>query len=74
MDESLGPTLEEAVREASAWLDLDGVEGVAESEVAGEPCILVLTSDEAGELAAALPERFSGFAVVVRRKRGLRSM
>ena len=57
------PDLPAALAEAEAWLELPGVEGVAEGRVAGRPCITVFVSDPA--LAERLPRALRGVPVVI---------
>ena len=57
-------TLEEAVRAASAWTELDGVEIVGASKTReGKDCIFVQVSSAAA--AARLPKTFEGYEVVI---------
>lgn len=60
----MGSGIQAALDEAAAWLDYDGVEGVAEGERNGAPCILVLTSCDPAELTEKIPKKFKGFPVV----------
>ena len=54
------------IDEASAqWLSIQGVEGVAEGEKDGKPCILVMTSAEPSELSSKIPDTFKGYVVVL---------
>ncbi|MDH3710719.1 MAG: hypothetical protein OER04_12560 [Cyclobacteriaceae bacterium] len=54
------------IDEASAkWLSIQGVEGVAEGEKDGKPCILVMTSAEPSELSDKIPDTFKGYVVVL---------
>lgn len=55
--------IEQAVDEASRWVEIDGVEGVAQGERAGRDCILVLVSRS--EIARRIPETLHGFPVVI---------
>jgi hypothetical protein len=59
-------TLAAAIAKAAVWLDLDGVEGVAQGESRGEPCILVLASRPAPEVCRRIPPTFEGFRVLIR--------
>lgn len=59
-------SLEAALAKAAAWLERDGIEGVAQGEIHGEPCILVLASRPAGELGERVPTRLDGFPVMIR--------
>lgn len=59
-------TLGAAIAKAAAWLELEGVECVAQGESGGEPCILVLASRPAQELRARIPAAFEGFPVSIR--------
>jgi hypothetical protein len=55
--------IEEAVRMAAAWADIDGVEIVAQSERDGKDCIQVYVSRK--DAARELPENYLGYPVVV---------
>ncbi|HET6303278.1 MAG TPA: hypothetical protein VFG80_00730 [Myxococcota bacterium] len=59
-------TLGGAIAKAAVWLELEGVEGVAQGESDGEPCILVLASRPAHEVRGRVPPTFEGFRVVIR--------
>ena len=63
-------TLGAAIAKAAVWLDLEGVEGVAQGESRGEPCILVLASRPAPEVRGWIPATFEGFRVVIRSSLG----
>ncbi len=55
----------QAIDEASEkWMNIDGVEGVADGEREGKLCIVVFTSVDPSELAGRLPTTFKGFSVV----------
>lgn len=53
----------QARKQAEAWLDIAGVEGVAEGESDGEPCITVFVSLE--EAAKKIPASCHGIKVVI---------
>ncbi len=53
----------QALREAEAWLDLEGVEGVAEGKAEGRPCITVFVSRK--EAAEKIPKTLHGQKVVI---------
>ncbi len=57
-------TIIEAIDEASEWMDIDGVEGVAEGEKDGKECIVVLVAVAPAELSSVIPTTFRGFPVV----------
>jgi hypothetical protein len=57
------PSIEDALAEASAWADMDGVVSVGQSQKDGADCLLVLVSDP--EAGRRLPGTFKGFPVVV---------
>ena len=59
-------TLGAAIAKAAQWLELEGVEGVAQGEHDGEPCILVLATRPAREVRERIPATFEGFRVVIR--------
>ena len=54
-----------AVDEAGAWLDIDGVEGVAQGQENGQDCIVVGVSRTVSELRDKLPTTFHGYPVVL---------
>jgi hypothetical protein len=56
----------EAIDEASAWLEIDGVESVGQGREAGQPCIVVGVSVPVKTIRERLPTSFCGFPVVVR--------
>ena len=56
--------INEAIDQAGQWLEIEGVEGVAEGELNGEPCITVLVSVSPAELTAKIPSTFLGYPVV----------
>ena len=53
------------IDEASDWLDIDGVEGVAPGERNGAPCIVVGISLPAEVVQNQLPTSFHGYPVVL---------
>lgn len=53
------------IDEASAWLDIDGVEGVAQGIKDGQDCIVVGCSLPSAELSGKIPATFGGYAVVL---------
>lgn len=57
--------IENAVKKAEKWLDISGVEGVAQSEQKGEKCILVLISLPQPIMKEKLPETFYGYLVIL---------
>lgn len=59
------PEMLEAIDEASEWLTIDGVEGVAQGDKEGEDCIVVLCSCAPPELAGRIPTTFKGYPVVI---------
>ena len=52
---------------SSQWMSYNGVEGVAEGEKEGKPCILVLISIEPSGLTDSIPSTFKGFPVVIKK-------
>jgi len=58
-------TIEEVVDEASAWMEFDGVEGVAQGEKDGKAYVMVLASRPPSELSALIPKTFKGFPVII---------
>jgi hypothetical protein len=63
--------MESVVEAARAWLEIEGVEGIAEGSLAGEPCVVVLASRAQEALQRRLPKRLLGLPVVVRKSRAL---
>lgn len=57
--------IDQALTQANEWLRMAGVEGVAQGEQDGQPCILVLASQPAAELKALLPKTLLGFPVII---------
>ena len=55
------------IDEASKWTSEEGVEGVAEGEEGGQPCIIVLASDDPSKLSMTLPSNFRGYPVIIKR-------
>lgn len=53
-----------AIDKASKWLEIDGVEGVAEGEISGKTCITVLVSVPASEIPVEIPSNFLGYPVI----------
>ena len=49
---------------ASAWLDIDGVEGVAQGSKDGKDCIVVGCSRPPAEFKNKIPDTFEGYPVV----------
>ena len=54
----------DAIDAASAWLDIDGVEGVAQGMKDGRDCIVVGCSLPPAEFKDKIPETFEGYPVV----------
>ena len=52
------------IDEASSWLDIDGVEGVAPGERDNAPCIVVGISLPVDVVKPHLPTSFHGYPVV----------
>ena len=52
------------IDEASAWLDIDGVEGVAPGRKDGQDCIVVGLSCPSSDLSGKIPATFRGYPVV----------
>lgn len=57
--------IDQAMAQANEWLHMDGVEGIAQGEQDGQPCILILASRPAAEIRALLPETVLGFPVMI---------
>ena len=56
---------QEAIDDASEWIEFDGVEGVGQGEKDGKDCIIVFTSYPLSELSGVIPKTFKGFPVVI---------
>lgn len=54
----------DAIDAASAWLDIDGVEGVAQGSKGDKDCIVVGCSLPPAELKTKIPDIFEGYPVV----------
>ena len=52
------------IDEASEWLDIDGVQGIAPGTTDGEACIVVGCSLPPSELAGKIPTNFRGYPVI----------
>ena len=52
------------IDDASAWLDIDGVEGVAQGSKDGQDCIVVGCSIPPSNLTGQIPAIFRGYPVV----------
>lgn len=50
---------------SNQWLSFEGVEGVAQGEKEGKPCILVLISVDPSGIADSIPDTFKGYPVVI---------
>ena len=61
----MGISILEAIDEASKWMEIDGVEGVAQGQKDGKDCIVVLISRNPSELSDVLPSTFKGFPVIL---------
>ncbi len=61
----MGLKLEEALDEASEWIEFNGVEGLGQGEKDGKDCIIVLVSCPPSELSNIIPITFKGFPVVI---------
>lgn len=57
--------IEQAVEQASGWLDLEGVEFVGQGEHEGAACVLVGVSHPVEEMRGRLPRSLHGYPVVV---------
>ena len=61
----MGLKLQEAINEASKWIEFDGVEGVGQGEKDGKDCIKVFASFPSSELSGIIPKIFKGFPVII---------
>ena len=52
-----------AIDEATAWLDIDGVEGIGQGIKDGEDCIVVGCSCPPADLEKQIPATFMGYPV-----------
>lgn len=60
------PRMRRALDEASALLDVEGIEGVGEGETAdGEPCVQVMVSVRTAEVERHIPASIEDFPVEV---------
>jgi len=55
--------IEDVVRRASAWMDIDGVELVGQGEREGRPVVTVAVSND--RAAAQIPPTFDGYPVLI---------
>ena len=53
----------EALQMAENWLDIDGIEGVAQGRINDEDCIAVFVSNP--KASEKVPSEFQGYRVVV---------
>ena len=56
--------IQEALDEANAWMNYDGVEGIGQGEKNGKECIVVFVSRASSELAHLIPETLKGLPIV----------
>ncbi len=63
-------SIQEVIDEASQWLDIEGVEGVAQGQKDGLDCIQVLVSCRVEDLKQCIPTEFQGYPVVVQDETG----
>lgn len=56
-------TISEALAEVQHWFDYEGVEGIAEGEYNGKPCITIFVSIELDK--SPFPDKYKGFKVVI---------
>jgi hypothetical protein len=54
-----------AIDDATEWLQIDGVEAVADGKQDGEDCIVVGCSRPPRQLADRIPKTFHGYLVVL---------
>jgi hypothetical protein len=54
-----------AIDDATEWLEIDGVEAVADGKQDGEDCIVVGCSRPPAKLAGRIPKTFHGYPVVL---------
>ena len=57
--------IQKVIDEASAWLDIDGVDGVGEGSKDGKVCVVVGCSCPPDNLKGKIPESFMGYPVVI---------
>jgi hypothetical protein len=71
MDQSFASgSMASALRKAAQWLEIEGVEAVAQGEEAGCRCIIVLASRPAEVLRNRIPSSVDGVPVILRAARG----
>ena len=58
--------LQNAIDAASTWMDIEGVEGVADGLEDGKDCIVVGYSCAPEDLLDRIPKTFHGYPVVLR--------
>ena len=56
-------SMEEIIKEAEAWMEIKGVEGVGQGQKDGKDCIHVLISCEPVQLKGKVPDVFKGVPV-----------
>lgn len=56
-------TITQALKEVQHWFDYKGVEGIAEGEYNGKPCITVFVSTEQDK--SPFPDEYKGYKVIV---------
>lgn len=56
-------TISQALAEVQHWFDYEGVEGIAEGQYEGKPCITVFVSIEQDK--SPFPDEYKGFKVIV---------
>ncbi len=53
------------VKETESWMDIEGVNGIAESKREGIPCLIVYTSVDVEKIRNKLPETIHGYKVII---------
>lgn len=60
----MGYSIQDAIDEADRWMEINGIESVAEGKKDGKECVLVYSSLSPSELFAKIPRNLRGFPVV----------
>jgi acetolactate synthase small subunit len=55
--------LQQALKEAQSWMDIEGVEGVGQGKINDRDCIIVFISLKTPEIEKKIPSKFEGIPV-----------
>jgi len=62
----MGSSIEKVMEEITGiWMEINGVNGVASSEMDGKECILVIADAKTPDIEKKIPSEYNGFAVKV---------